>query len=266
MKNVEEETPEERDENAMNSNATECSICYEDLSAHSVAALLISSTSKKRSCPHYFHKECIVEWKKHAKTCPIDRIPFSSILPIPNPYKNISKWFEAVDSDGDGYLTRSEVLKILEAQIPLDIERLTYHADRLWKEWDPNGDGKISFTEFKDQDRGLIQYIKSNFPVKPRAQIPDIQKDMRAWFNFWDADGNGNLDKSEVVRALAKTFIQSNKGATLHVLRDFKEHIWQIWNVFDTDGNGTISLTEFCQPDGLGETICSTFAQDSVRS
>jgi Ca2+-binding EF-hand superfamily protein len=48
--------------------------------------------------------------------------------------------------------------------------------------------------------------MKRHLPRHAEAECPDIQQSARAWFEFFDEDGNGTLNKGEVTRALIKTF------------------------------------------------------------
>ena len=79
----------------------------------------------------------------------------------------------------------------------------------------------------------------------------------------WDSpagggDGNGVLDREEVVRALVKTLRLSTDAASVQQMRST---IDAIWGIFDTDGSGTTERREFLQADGLADTIVATLGQ-----
>jgi len=237
-------------------NFNECPICFDELYKRTIAYLITESGC--RACSHYFHEECVLNWRDIGSTCPIDRCPYNSVVPIPSPFLHPLEWFQSVDSDGNGYLDKQEVLNILQAQLPVDSVRLEKEADELWTQWDTNGDGKISFEELTNSESGLIHYVRNNFP-RPRIEMPILNRhNLSLWFDYWDEDKSGSLDKWEVTRALAKTFTHHYSGESIQSSRAFRETIDALWCIFDYDGNGTIDINEFCQPDGLGESICAS--------
>lgn len=62
--------------------------------------------------------------------------------------------FRLFDKDGDGYLTSDELQEVFNPGKQKDID------DQVWKdlikEFDQNGDGKISLSEFKEMMAQLI--------------------------------------------------------------------------------------------------------------
>jgi len=241
----------------------ECPICFDELYKHTIAYLI--TDSGRRVCNHYFHENCLLDWRSFRNTCPIDRRVFNSIIPIPSPFLNPLEWFRCVDSDGDGFLDKREVINILQAQLPVDSTRLEQEADSLWALWDINGDGKLSFEELTNSESGLIYYVRHNFP-SPVVEVPSLNRhNLSVWFDYWDEDKSGTLDKWEVTRALAKTFTYHN-SESLASIRRFKETVDALWCVFDYDGNGTMDITEFCQADGLGESVCASLIHQSSLS
>jgi hypothetical protein len=86
---------------------------------------------------------------------------------------------------------------------------------------------------------------------KPPAEIPDMRTDKNGWYQYWDEDNDGTLNREEVVRALLKTLkLTSDQGR----VRQMRETIGAVWPIFDTDGSGTIDRDEFlrCQPSPAG--------------
>lgn len=75
---------------------------------------------------------------------------------------------------------------------------------------------------------------------------------MKAWFDFWDTDGNGSLDQQEVQRALMKTFCIGGDVCRVQTMRETLEAVWVL---FDIDGNNSIDIHEFTMANGLGETL-----------
>lgn len=104
----------------------------------------------------------------------------------------------------------------------------------------------------------MLPYLQSKYPHNPRPPPPDISKDKLGWFTYWDEDRSGQLDKSEVARALIKTLrlLNIDRSALTATIDD-------IWPIFDTDGSGQISMQEFCATDGLADTICAQVAMEN---
>jgi Ca2+-binding EF-hand superfamily protein len=75
--------------------------------------------------------------------------------------------------------------------------------------------------------------------------------DGRAWFDTFDIDGNGNLEKVEIIRALLQT-CKMPRDTTIAIVE-------AVWKMIDTDDSGSIDFGEF-QP--LREAIVQQFAHD----
>lgn len=86
----------------------------------------------------------------------------------------------------------------------------------------------------------------SHVPASPPP--PSSLSNPSAWFDYYDQDRSGSLTKSEVMAGLIQTF-PANTNTSL------QETVNSIWNVFDTDGNGTLDKSEFCTPGGFGESL-----------
>ena len=133
--------------------------------------------------------------------------------------KKFDKIYRAMDTNGDGYLSRDEIRQgyqqFYEKQLePEEIDEIISKAD-----FDNNG--KISYSEFivATMDKGeLLQ--KSN---------------LRAAFDLFDTDHSGFISKREIVKVL--TF-----GARMD-----ESKIKKVMQEIDIDNDGQISYEEFCQ-------------------
>jgi hypothetical protein len=152
------------------------------------------------------------------------------------------------------------VVEALKATLPLDYDALDKTVDDrshwMWAQWDTDGSGFIEQRELL-AEQGLAAYVRQAFVAHGgRGPIPDIRSDKSGWFTYWDEDGNGSLDKEEVVRALLKTLRLGSEPSKVTALRGTVDAIWP---VFDSDGSGAIDRSELLLPgEGLADTIIAT--------
>lgn len=90
---------------------------------------------------------------------------------------------------------------------------------------DKDGDGNISFEEFKNL---LMGYLKP----------PDLMTDLKAVFHAFDHDGSGAISPEEMSFVFQKLAHNCNK--TIDPIE-----IERIVRLADKDGNGEITLEEF---------------------
>ena len=157
---------------------------------------------------------------------------------------------------------------------------------RLWPRWDPNGDGSISYAEFQ---QGLLPYILQHYPggggggaaldsssssssgsgsgSGSGEACPDMSQHPRLWFAYWDDEdgGNGTLSKSEVLRAIVKTFrLREGGEGDAHRALNIASTLDAVWPLFDHDGSGEIDVDEFTTTDGLCDTLLATLVHERV--
>eukprot|EP00586_Coscinodiscus_wailesii_P019115 CAMPEP_0172516324 /NCGR_PEP_ID=MMETSP1066-20121228/275364_1 /TAXON_ID=671091 /ORGANISM="Coscinodiscus wailesii, Strain CCMP2513" /LENGTH=345 /DNA_ID=CAMNT_0013297757 /DNA_START=237 /DNA_END=1270 /DNA_ORIENTATION=- len=83
---------------------------------------------------------------------------------------------------------------------------------------------------------------------------PPPLSQLSAWFEYYDRDRSGSLDKEELISALIQT-----TGAThAHEAQSIRDTVYNTFAIFDGDRSGGISKREFCQRDGLGEILLAT--------
>jgi Ca2+-binding EF-hand superfamily protein len=241
----------------------ECSICFCPLSDETVAQVMVIRGDRMcRACPHLFHERCVSSWMDTGKrSCPNCRKDFSCLLRVPKPQVDPKAWFECIDENKDGSLTREEILHGLKAQVNLDWNKIETDVDRLWGQWDKDRNGTLSYKEFADQNTGFLAYLLKNYPANPRPPPPDLVRNPGEWFNYWDEDKNGSLSKAEVTRGLTKTFRMYHMNP-----EEVQSMVENLWSLFDDDGNGVISRAEFLRPDGLGETIAASVVHEKHTS
>lgn len=98
------------------------------------------------------------------------------------------------------------------------MENLTCRATCVFHEhprWDSNGDGTLSFEEIFAPG-GLLGYVAAHWCTgRPRELEPPPLQNGAAWFDFWDSDRDGTLDKTELHRALVKSTRLNARRASL---------------------------------------------------
>jgi Ca2+-binding EF-hand superfamily protein len=237
----------------------ECPICYEPLHKAPVGVFL--SQSGARVSNHFYQLSAARSWIGAGNgLCPLTRKPIASVLAVPDLRTDPDAWFDCCDVDGDGRLSRAEVVECLKAQFPMDVAALDAAiADRhhwMWEQWDVDGSGWLEREELLAPN-GLVAMARELFAASPaNGRIPNIRDSKEAWYSYWDEDNSGTLEQEEVVRALLKTLELTLDEAKVLQMRST---ITAIWPIFDTDGSGSIERDEFLRPgEGLADTILAT--------
>jgi len=135
--------------------------------------------------------------------------------------KEIEAMFRHFDKDNDGILKLTEIDGVLDSMgVQLDENA----KQRMLIKLDGNGDGEISFEEFRDWQLNLTESDDSE----------DLKKTAKKLFEMFDESGDGSLSIEEFKVQLDKL----NAGLTV-------DEIVAMLREFDTDGDGEISLEEF---------------------
>eukprot|EP01061_Rhynchopus_euleeides_P005038 TRINITY_DN1429_c0_g4_i1.p1 TRINITY_DN1429_c0_g4~~TRINITY_DN1429_c0_g4_i1.p1 ORF type:complete len:300 (+),score=119.37 TRINITY_DN1429_c0_g4_i1:46-900(+) len=230
----------------------ECPICFEPLCEQPVAGLLHGADI--RACRHFFHHTCMTEFAVFTGTeekgeCPMCRAEFTSIDQLPNPTTDADRLFHFIDVDRSGNLTPEEVVDVVRATCNVsedDIEKL---VEQKWGRWDKDKSKGIEWKEFPD----LLKFILESLPKGALTITPSITQGRDEWFDYWDRDRSGYLDKDEVARALIKTFGKNG----YRTVKQLQAVIESVWPLFDPDHSNTITREEFLIHDGLADTICA---------
>ena len=236
----------------------ECCICMNALCESSSGFLC--NSSNKRSCRHYFHKDCATAIATvNNKRCPICREPYHHVKEVMDPRKDPKQFFNDIDFDGNGTLSYEEIVDGFKATLPLDFRNIEGSIDTFFTRWDRDKSGSISMAEFTHTD-GPMAYINEAFLPKAINLPPPLLtiKTKKEWFQYWDEDHSNSLDKGEVTRALIKTF---KFHARNDIATQIRSTLDNIWCIFDSDSSGTIEMNEFIATDNLADTIIATCQQ-----
>lgn len=224
----------------------ECAICYDVLPDRPCAVLIDEHGS--RCCRHYFHVDCAKRLVSSSrdKTCPLCRKVFKASQRMPDIKTSPHKWFKRVDFDSS-VLLRDDVLDALGAVLQVDVAKLDSALDvGLWSQWDPDMNG-ITIEEFKDPINGLLQWVLRKMPVLQHDALvyPDIFDGQSAWFDFWDTQQKECLTKSELLRAIAKSYgLELDEVETMRLVLD---HCWDTCSLtLRILGTEVVTKSVFC--------------------
>ena len=153
----------------------ECCICFEYLHEQPQGQLCCGP-AQRAACSHFFHHACALNLlnsnTRTSRQCPVCRASYARVKPVPQLTADPDGWFAAVDTGGEGYLSRREVLNVLVAQFPVDMEKLEKSFDALWKRWDVTGSGYLTKAEFVHPERGLLNFVRANLLHEPVVAPP----------------------------------------------------------------------------------------------
>jgi Ca2+-binding EF-hand superfamily protein len=138
--------------------------------------------------------------------------------------RTLQEAFASIDTDGSGFLDRSEVEKLLRLMgKPCSKTEL----DGIMSELDADGDGAVNFVEFQIYwgERGGEF---SEFGKKVHVHM------LREAFISIDTDGSGALDRDEVRRLLLMMGKRCNTTELDTIMFEL-----------DTDGSGSVDIEEF---------------------
>ncbi|KAJ8755201.1 hypothetical protein K2173_018999 [Erythroxylum novogranatense] len=155
--------------------------------------------------------------------------------------KNIRSVFEVYDEDANGAINREELKKCLQQ---LQINFKEEEIEDLFDSCDINGSGEIHFNEFIVLL--CLMYLLAGPSTSPHKffciterdslEVEAIFDTMIEAFLFLDKDGDGKLNKKDMIQALDDTCPWEKSPQ--HIIRTrFKEMDW--------DRNGQVSFREF---------------------
>jgi hypothetical protein len=240
----------------------DCGVCYFPLSQFKVGVLRFHS---KRACPHYFHVECVTE---HTSCC-ICKSRCNEVRGLPIITEEPRLWFQLCDLNLKGKMKAKDIVNGLVSCLDVDRVKIEAFMNDLWP-WDKqeeasaNEDTTMSMNFFCYE---LIPKLISQYSVlKKEAMaelvIPHIDRDPQAWFDFWDADSSGFLEKEEMIRAMIKTYCTSANNISLIIqAKEMRVISETLWGEIYGDAKTNITFQEFSQPFGLAEQIYRNYLQ-----
>lgn len=129
--------------------------------------------------------------------------------------------FNSVDTNGDGYIDKKEFAQML--QRPATHKRTDSQLERIMKEIDLDGNGRIDFYEFVAYVSKLDGYSR-----------PRDEEEIHQAFKYFDRDNSGAIDRREVQMLLRMIGLKFRA-----------QDIEDFMNKYDLNGDGVISYQEF---------------------
>jgi hypothetical protein len=268
-RDVRAQIEEGRARGAIAKTYSECALCFFELHLMPVGILRYQS---KRSCPHYFHTSCAQGFKSRQEKgnkrlgCPICYKRFTEVKSLPDLLRDPRLWFQLCDTDLGGSLDKKEVVEGLLAVLAVDRERLEKSINDSWANWDLSGDGSIELAEFINPKSGLKIFLVKNYNIFRKTEtsnrdiVPSLDAEPRKWFDYWDYNRSGTLERIEVARALIKTFCVTAWGEPLiHRANDMSELALSLWDILGYSSRAKLTFEEFMKPYGLADQVIHNF-------
>jgi len=158
--------------------------------------------------------------------------------------RQLQKIFAQFDIDHTQKMNQQEFCKVLEH---LNVNPTRAEMEAMYDRYDVSEDGTISFKEFSDAVFGItpcpyanpvfrdvLIKLREKLLARARAGDEGVVRGLSRTLRVMDANNSGCLDKKELTEALLKIG-----------LRVEPKDIDTIVKVYDRDGSGSISLTEF---------------------
>jgi len=197
--------------------------------------------------------------------CPVCLKRFTEVKTLPDLISDPRLWFQLCDTDLTGTLDKKEVIAGLLAVLPVERKRLEKALDEYWSSWDQSGDGYIAFQEFIDPETGLKSFVLNNYNIFKRdrvmrnqalRRVPPLDSKPREWFDYWDENHSGTLERIEIIRAMIKTFCITAWGDPL-IKRapDIAQLSQALWEALGYKPRERISFQQFMKPFGLADQV-----------
>merc|ERR1711892_975133 len=138
---------------------------------------------------------------------------------------------KAADTDGNGYLTASELKEVLLTMNPADKADIDKNIDMFMRMASTDGEKRIKIEE-------AIKLLTEEEDDDPQAK-------MKTMFRMCDGDGNGSISKKVLAKFMNMNMCADDDDDDSP--GDIKQMINMMMVMADEDGDGKVSYEEFCK-------------------
>lgn len=143
--------------------------------------------------------------------------------------QDMRRHFQMLDSDGNGVITKEELVAVFEAHPVPSIKEPIRWVHKVFDELDSDGSGELEFTEFQ--------------AAVMRSYVGISEETMHAAFHALDTDGSGTISMEELGR----------------VMRAGDQELMSYMEKADLNGDGVLDFDEFkaifaSLPESLDDT------------
>eukprot|EP00434_Breviolum_minutum_P034932 symbB.v1.2.030920.t3/scaffold3535.1/size54508/3 len=243
----------------------ECPICLEPL-CRSTPTAFVADTAV---CLHFLCINCARGYASSTNSqgdalrCPECRRHAVDMQPVPSLCEDPLSCFEFLAGIGEeSHLARPMLLRMLSALLPLDSEALEAQGETLSQE--VHAADFLTNPFFVWVWRHLQEHQRSMVRQEP---APDLE-DRTAWFKYWNFSNTGRLTRSEVLRAILRSFrVTSLQKQKVQDLRSRVDKVWDMWtHRCMQNGHGvnpnSVQCDEFAMELGFGDLLDEVFGAD----
>jgi len=162
----------------------------------------------------------------------------------------IKQCFRQWDSDGNGFITKVDLERVLTKLLPAGETLTRADLDHLMAEADRNGNGRIEYNEFVE----WLTRPGASFHAGPTGVQPfDLKTVMRPLFEVYDRNGDGTISPQEfaechsILQAALRTHPVGQDPSDIHI--EDPEHLersaQRLYRSIDADGDEAITFEEF---------------------
>ncbi|CAK8993542.1 Ultraviolet-B receptor UVR8 (Protein UV-B RESISTANCE 8) (RCC1 domain-containing protein UVR8) [Durusdinium trenchii] len=237
----------------------ECPICLEPL-CRSTPTAFVADTAV---CLHFLCSTCARGYASstssqgEALRCPECRRHAVEMRPVPSLCEDPLSCFEFLAANED-HLAQPMLLRTLSSLLPLESDALEAQGEALEQE--------VHAADFLTN--GLFVWVWRHVQEHQRCMtlgpVPDLEE-RRAWFKYWNLSGSGQLSRSEVLRAILRSFrVTSLEKQKVKDLQSRVDKVWEMWSQQCTHGRSVdyVECEEFCMESGFGELLEEVFGSD----